>query len=241
VKSIAVNQVAFRCQNSKAIVATILAWTISTTLGCGGTTDPLPKSDKNPKPNLQASNSNVASPDLASPDAASPDLASPDAGATTIETSVGENADATATSTPTSQPSTESFYTVDHYGLERSPQDDLAISAKRAQEEGKQVLVQVGGDWCGWCHLLTKYFAENEAVNQELSDHYVVMKVNYSQAQKNEAFLSTLPKIQGYPHLFVYDTDGNLLHSQDTGELEEGQGYSQEKVIAFLQAWHSKK
>ncbi|NTV74345.1 MAG: thioredoxin, partial [Holophaga sp.] len=38
-------------------------------------------------------------------------------------------------------------------------------------------------------------------------------------------------------HLFVLDADGKVLHSQDTGVLEEGKGYSREKVTAFLTAW----
>jgi len=65
----------------------------------------------------------------------------------------------------------------------------------------------------------------------------VVLKVNYSDENENKDFLGKYPKIRGYPHLFVLDSDGKLLHSQGTAELEEGKGYNEQKVMAFLSKW----
>jgi hypothetical protein len=65
----------------------------------------------------------------------------------------------------------------------------------------------------------------------------VVVKVNYSEENKNEAVLSKLPKIPGYPHFFVLDKDGKFLHSQGTGELETGDHHDHDKMIAFLKKW----
>ena len=84
---------------------------------------------------------------------------------------------------------------------------------------------------------MSKYMESNEAVRDHLTKNFLVMKVTYEDGQKNEAFLSKYPAITGYPHLFVIDTDGKLLHSQETGSLEEGKGYNQEKFLAFLDAW----
>ena len=42
---------------------------------------------------------------------------------------------------------------------------------------------------------------------------------------------------RGYPHLFVLDAGGALLHSQDTGVLEAGRGYDKAKFVAFLKRW----
>ena len=50
-------------------------------------------------------------------------------------------------------------------------------------------------------------------------------------------FLAQYPEIKGYPHLFVLDNDGKLLHSQFTGELEKGKGYDRKKFFEFLKAW----
>ncbi len=140
------------------------------------------------------------------------------------------NAKATASATP-------SFYTVAHYGNDRDAEADLAMTLERAAREKKRVLIQVGGDWCGWCKLMTNYFDTNEPVRASLEKNYVLMKVTYNSEQTNEKFLSKFPKVSAYPHLFVLESDGTLLKSQDTGVLEEGKGYNQKVVLEFLDQW----
>lgn len=132
---------------------------------------------------------------------------------------------------------TKSFYTVDHYDIEADPAQQLQATLKRAKKENKSVLIQVGGDWCGWCTLMTKYIDKTSSVKSEIEKNYLIQKVTYDQKNKNEAFLSDYPKISGYPHLFVLDNDGELLHSQDTGDLEEGKGYSEKAFVDFLKKW----
>jgi thiol:disulfide interchange protein len=142
------------------------------------------------------------------------------------------NLDGTAESSPRF-----AFYTVDHYDDARDAAADLAMTLERAKLENKRVLVQVGGDWCGWCKRMTAFIETNDNVRQRVSDHFLLMKVTYDENQKNEAFLAGYPKISGYPHLFVLDADGTLLHSQDTAKLEEGKGYNEEVVVEFLEKW----
>ncbi len=70
-----------------------------------------------------------------------------------------------------------------------------------------------------------------------LRQHYLIMKVNYSDENANAPFLAAYPEVPAYPHFFVLDTDGTLLHSQGTAELEEGQGYNEQVFFAFLEKW----
>jgi hypothetical protein len=57
---------------------------------------------------------------------------------------------------------------------------------------------------------------------------------------ENYAFLSQYPNIPGYPWLFVLDSDGKLLKSENTDELENGaNGYSAQRIKQFLSAWES--
>ena len=114
---------------------------------------------------------------------------------------------------------------------------DVATAAALAKAQGKRVLVDVGGEWCSWCHVLDRFFAANADARSVRDANYVMVKVNWSNENKNEALLSRWPKIRGYPHLFVLDGDGKLLHSQDTGSLESGSDYDRAKISAFLKAW----
>ena len=76
-----------------------------------------------------------------------------------------------------------------------------------------------------------------EEIKSLLENHYIVLKINYSKENKNEKFLSQYPQIEGYPHFFVLDETGKLLHSQNTGELEKDKDYDRDKFIAFLEKW----
>ena len=119
----------------------------------------------------------------------------------------------------------------------RDPEKDVAAAVALAKAQDKRVIVDVGGEWCSWCHTMDGFIAENDDLKSLVDARYVWVKVNYSKENKNEAFLSRWPKIEGYPHLFVLDADGKLLHSQDTGELEAGKTYDKGKFLAFVQRW----
>jgi thiol:disulfide interchange protein len=119
----------------------------------------------------------------------------------------------------------------------RDAAKDIADAVALARKENKRVLLDVGGEWCGWCKKLDKFFEENAEAAAILKKSYLVVKVNFSQENKNEAVLSKYPKIVGYPHLFVLEKTGKLLHSQDTGQLETGAFHDPAKVIPFLKKW----
>lgn len=121
------------------------------------------------------------------------------------------------------------------------PEKDLADAVKKASNENKRILLDVGGEWCIWCHRLDEFIEQDEEIKSFLHSNFVVLKINYSKENKNEKFLSKLPKIPGYPHFFVLSKKGELFHSQDTGVLESDKGYSKEKFMNFLKEWAPKK
>lgn len=122
----------------------------------------------------------------------------------------------------------------------RDPAKDVKTAVVLAGKAGKRILLDVGGEWCSWCHKLDKFFQDNKDVSDFLHANYVVVKVNYSKENKNEELLGQFPKIDGYPHLFVLDNKGEFLHSQGTGELETGDHHDHDKVLAFLKKWAPK-
>lgn len=114
---------------------------------------------------------------------------------------------------------------------------DVAAAVTAAKAERKRVMVDVGGEWCTWCHILDRFVAGNPDVKKLVDDNYVWVKVNVSPQNRNVALLSRWPKIKGYPHLLVLDAQGQLLQSQNTGELEAAKDYDKQKMLAFLQKW----
>jgi len=121
-----------------------------------------------------------------------------------------------------------------------NPFDDLKTAVDSAQKSDKKIILDVGGEWCIWCHRIDAFMHGTVEVKSLIDENYIVVKVNYSKENKNEKFLSNYPAIEGYPHFFVLDKTGKLLHSQNTGELEENDDYSKEKFLTFLNKWNVK-
>jgi thioredoxin-related protein len=123
------------------------------------------------------------------------------------------------------------------YDPGRNAEQDLKNAVVEAQRTGKRILLEVGGEWCSWCHIMDKYFDQSPNLTKLRDTNYVTVKINFSKENENEKFLGQYPKIPGYPHLFVLESDGKLLHSQFTGDLEEGQSYNLQKFTKFLEGW----
>jgi thiol:disulfide interchange protein len=127
---------------------------------------------------------------------------------------------------------------VDLYDPARNPAEDLKLAIVFAQKENKRIMLELGGDWCIWCKFMDKFYATHSDILQFRADHFILVKINVSPENMNEKFLSQFPGVDGYPHIFILDSDGTFLHSQDTAELEDGaDSYVPEVFMAFLQKW----
>ena len=129
------------------------------------------------------------------------------------------------------------YQPVNKFDPDRDAAKDISEAVQYAKEVHKNVLIDVGGDWCIWCHRIDDFINSHEKIKKYLEDNYVEVKVNFSKENKNEKVLSHYPKIEGYPHIFVLDANGKLLHSENTGLLEHEKGYSSEKFMEFLKKW----
>ena len=123
------------------------------------------------------------------------------------------------------------------YDPESDPWKDLKAAVVEAKAGNRRILLEVGGEWCTWCHILDNFLEQNDTVKELWSRNFVTMKVNTSPENWNWGFLGQYPSIPAYPHLFVLDSDGSFLHSQNTGELESGKSYSRDAIEAFLTTW----
>lgn len=120
------------------------------------------------------------------------------------------------------------------YDAKADPQADFQVALSRASKNGKNILMDVGGEWCSWCHRMDKFLVDNAELSELLASHYVLVKVNFSEENKNEQFLKNYPDIDGYPHIFVFSPSGKRLISKSTGDLEEGKSYDLGRFKEFL-------
>jgi thioredoxin-related protein len=129
------------------------------------------------------------------------------------------------------------YVAIHAYDPARNADQDIKDAVSEAASTGQRVLLEVGGDWCIWCHHMDDFFEAHPELLALREKNFIMVKINFSDENKNEQVLSRYPKVSGYPHIFVLDRDGKLLHSQDTGQLEEGKSYNLDKFMAFLKQW----
>ncbi|MFG0874605.1 thioredoxin family protein [Aeromonas media] len=120
------------------------------------------------------------------------------------------------------------------YDEQRDPAKDLAAATIRAQQEDKQVLLLVGGEWCSWCQEMNRFLDREPELAHQFNRTFVVVKVNVSEQNKNAPFLKAYPEYLGVPHFYVLDARGKLLESFNTGLLEKGKSYDEVKFGKFI-------
>ena len=123
------------------------------------------------------------------------------------------------------------------YDDQRDPFKDAADAIALAKKTNRNVLIEIGGNWCTWCKKMDAFLDKNPAVYKTLHQRYVVLKVNVSDSNENADFMAGLPPVLGYPHMYVSTGTGKMLLSKDTAELLEGDNYSVEHWLAFLDKW----
>ena len=123
------------------------------------------------------------------------------------------------------------------YDPSRDPARDLSAAMSEAKRDEKRVLVEVGGNWCGWCRELERFVRSDTMVSEALRCAFVVVRVNVSPENENARFLSAYPDVPGYPYFFVLDEKGSLLAAVDTDDVLSGENYDRAKLLAFARKW----
>ncbi len=127
------------------------------------------------------------------------------------------------------------YVPVHDYDVGRDAAKDLQAAIAEAHRTDRNILLDVGGHWCKWCGYMDKFFTSHPDLLALRDQNFVVVYVNYSEANPNEKFLKQFPEVKGYPHLFVLNSDGKLVQSQDTSSLEDGKAsYDPDRMRAFL-------
>lgn len=128
------------------------------------------------------------------------------------------------------------------YDWAANAEKDIAAVVKKAAIENKHVLIMGGGNWCIWCLRFNEFVTKDTQLDSILKADYVVYHLNFSKENKNEATFAKYGFAQrfGFPVFIVLNEKGKQLHTQNSGLLEDGKGYSKEKVMDFLKQWNRK-
>lgn len=121
-------------------------------------------------------------------------------------------------------------------------QIDKAVEKTRKGD--KFVVCQLGGNWCPWCLKFAKFITEDEEIKKVVEENFEYIHVNFKSrtdelSQRVSKRLGNAGRF-GFPVFVILNPDGTVQHIQNSVYLEEGQGYSREKVLEFFKQWTPK-
>src|SRR6266566_6435268 len=82
------------------------------------------------------------------------------------------------------------YVPVHKFDPKRDATADIQAAVAEAQRTGKRIIVDVGGDWCTWCHVLDKFFERHPEITDLRDRNFLTVAVFYSHEDKNEKALS---------------------------------------------------
>ncbi|HKZ65274.1 MAG TPA: thioredoxin family protein [Chitinophagaceae bacterium] len=128
------------------------------------------------------------------------------------------------------------------YKPEENAEQKIAVAIQQAKAEGKHVFIQIGGNWCIWCARFNDFVTTDKPIDSLIKANYIVYHLNYSKENKNEKLLAKygFPQRFGFPVFLVLDANGKLIHTQNSGYLEEAKGYNRKTVAGFFNDWAPK-
>ncbi|WP_262147931.1 thioredoxin family protein [Chryseobacterium foetidum] len=129
------------------------------------------------------------------------------------------------------------------YDAKANAEKDIKALIAKAKKENKNIMIQAGGNWCIWCLRFNQYVQTTPELKKLVDDNYLYYHLNWSPDNKNEKIFAKYgnpgDKL-GYPVFIVLDKNGKQIHTQDSAVLEDGKGYSLEKVKTFFNSWKPK-
>lgn len=118
---------------------------------------------------------------------------------------------------------------------------DLNRALARARASGKLVLIDLGGNWCGDCRILSATM-ELPELKAFLKAHYEIVEVDVGRFDKNlqiPARYGITTRLEGVPALLVVDprTGKQLVGRAQVAELADARHMRPQALADWLAQW----
>lgn len=121
------------------------------------------------------------------------------------------------------------------YSETADPHRQIADAEVQARRQGKHILLEFGGNWCGDCQVLDYLYHQSPNADL-LARGYVVVHIDIGHIDKNldVAARYGVPVDHGVPSLAVLDAQGRVLYAEQPKEFERT---TPEALHALLERW----
>jgi thiol-disulfide isomerase/thioredoxin len=117
----------------------------------------------------------------------------------------------------------------------------VAAAKARAKAEHKLLLIDLGGNWCGDCRILSATLEQSPELKAFIDKHYETVLVDVGRFDKNlqvPAHWGITTRLEGVPALLVVDprTD-KLLDGGRVSALEDARHMTPQALAEWLAQW----
>src|ERR1043165_477757 len=82
------------------------------------------------------------------------------------------------------------YNAVTKYDPKRDAAQDIRDAAAEAKRTNRRVLLEVGGDWCSWCHHMDDFFQAHADLTALRDKSFITVKINFSEENPNKEVLA---------------------------------------------------
>ena len=127
------------------------------------------------------------------------------------------------------------------YDEQANADRDVARAKARAKKAHKLLLVDLGGNWCGDCRILTATMEQSRELKAFVDKHYVVVLVDVGRFDKNlqvPAHWGITERLAGVPAILVVDprTD-KLLNPGVVSDIQDARNMTPQALADWLAKW----
>ena len=130
--------------------------------------------------------------------------------------------------------------------VERTPYDesanaDAAVNAAfaRARQNGKRVLIDLGGNWCGDCIVLANIM-QLPQMKPFIAAHFEVVAIDVGRFDKNlqiPARFGITGRLEGVPAVIIAEPDGKLVNGGHIAALADARHMTAQSIANWLAQW----
>jgi thiol-disulfide isomerase/thioredoxin len=118
---------------------------------------------------------------------------------------------------------------------------DAAVDAAfaRARKSGKDVMIDLGGNWCADCRILSGLM-ELPELHAFLAAHYEMATVDVGRFDRNldiPARFGITERLEGVPAILVSTPDGRLLNAGRVSAIEDARHMTPQALANWLAQW----
>lgn len=112
-------------------------------------------------------------------------------------------------------------------------------ASARAKKGGKEVLIDLGGNWCADCRIMAGLM-ELPEMQSFLKAHYETVSVDVGRFNKNlqiPARYGITTRLEGVPAFLIATPDGKLLNPGNVSAIQDARHMTPQALADWLAQW----